>query len=99
MADPRFFTAFFMYATCMVVSCMVLGTNPAAAVGINGVERRVAVADVVVGLVVYKYVSSINLRPVCNQPTLINEGAPTLTIQPSTNIVIAKYLKILMRLA
>lgn len=55
MADPLFFTAFFMYATCMVVSCMVLGTNPAAAAaaGINGVERRVAVAELVV---VYKYV-------------------------------------------
>lgn len=38
MADPLFFTAFFMYATCMVVSCMVLGTNPDAGGGINGVR-------------------------------------------------------------
>lgn len=32
MADPLFFTAFFMYATCMVVTSMVLDTNPASGV-------------------------------------------------------------------
>lgn len=95
MADPLFFTAFFMYATCMVVTSMVLDTNPASGVDINCVEVVVVVVALAV-VVDYMFQSSAwSGRKMCTT-NLNNDTATTsnywkqvlyLVIDDENNIV------------